>query len=665
LRKYRNLVAIISILSLFPGLCLASQKTILFKIRNDSPPSIASNFAGNKKLGHQIIVENLRSSSTESQSDFVGALNVAEAGKIASFERFWIANIVKVTGDSAVLEALTARPDVESISEDYPVELITPVEEHETTKLSNGPDSSLIAIKAPDAWKIGLDGTGSLVCNFDTGVNGAHSALSSKYRGNNGGSSDACWFDPYTHTQNPSDNNGHGTHTMGTMVGSEVSDTVGVAPGAQWIAAAVVDRGAGIQRTISDILAAFQWAADPDGNPATTDDVPDVVNNSWGIPLGYYPPCEATFWEAIDNLEAAGVVCIFAAGNEGSNPSTMRIPADRITSNFNSFSVGAVDANNPDLHVADFSSRGPSACDHTSIKPEVTAPGVAIRSTSRSGDYAIMSGTSMAAPHVAGAVAILRQFNPEATPSEIKQALINSALDLGTPGEDNDYGWGLINIRRAIDYMPTPENPFLTIVSESFSNPDAIVPGATLDLNISIDNLGAVASNATAHLTCANPEIQILSGDISFGSLAHNDTSAVLGWTFHFSDELNSGDTVIFDIELSADGWTAHRNIIIVLGDQTTGAADFPVLPHTLSIKANYPNPFNSSTIIQLEGQPGQNSLIMIFDTTGRLVKKLIATSNNPVWDGTDSDGNTVSAGIYFARLSGVNSSAIKMLLLK
>ncbi len=664
MRKYRNLLSIISILSIFPSLCLASERTILFQIINDTPPSIAANFAGNKKLGHKSIVENLRTTSTVSQSDFVGALNAVESGKIVSYERFWIANIVKVTGDSAALEALAARPDVQSISEDYPIELIAPVEQHETTILSNGPDSSLFAIKAPDAWRIGLDGSGSLVCNFDTGVYGAHGALASKYRGNNGGTPDACWFDSYTNTQTPFDNNGHGTHTMGTMVGSEGNDTVGVAPGAQWIAAAVVDRGAGIQRTISDILAAFQWAADPDGDPATTDDVPDVVNNSWGIPLGYYPACEATFWEAIDNLEAAGVVCIFAAGNEGSNPSTIRIPADRVTTNFNSFSVGAINAGTPDFQVADFSSRGPSACDNVSIKPEVTAPGVGIRSTSRTGGYAVMSGTSMAAPHVAGAVAILRQYNPEATPSEIKQALMNSALDLGTPGEDNNYGWGLINILRAIDYMPTPDNPFITIVSENSSDP-IIFPGATLDFNIVINNLGAAAANASAHLTSTNPNVQILSGDIAFGPLAHDDTSAVMGWTVHFSNELNSGDTVIFNIELAADGWSAHRHIIVVLGDQTTGAVDSPVLPQVLSIKANYPNPFNSSTIIQLDGQLHQNSIILIYDTTGRLVKKLHANGNNPVWDGTDLKGIPVSAGIYFARLSGDNASSIKMLLLK
>ncbi len=486
---------------------------------------------------------------------------------IVSYKSFWIVNVVKVTGDSAVLHSLSEQPDVESAVEDLPIELIAPVEVREQVTSVTGPDSSLIAIKAPQAWAMGLDGSGSLVCNFDTGVEGAHVALSSKYRGNNGGNPGACWFDPFGNNVNPNDNNGHGTHTMGTMVGSDSSDTVGVAPGAQWIAAAVVDRGGGINETISDILSAFEWAADPDGDPNTTADVPDVVNNSWGIPLGYYPACEATFWEAIDDLEAAGVVCLFAAGNEGPNAGSIRIPADRIASTLNSFSVGAVDGHNVDFPVASFSSRGPSACDNISIKPEVTAPGVGIRSTSRTGGYTIMSGTSMATPHVAGAVAILRQFNPQATPSEIKLALMNSALDLGQPGEDNDYGWGMIDIKRAIYFMPTPPNPFIEIASSSISGDGLAIPGETFDLNITLENLGADAFGASANLVCTEPGVEILSGDFTFGQLAHGDTSAIHNWSILLPSDLNPGDDLEFELNISADGWTGQRHINIAVSD--------------------------------------------------------------------------------------------------
>ena len=662
LKRHKYLLSILTILSVFPSVCLASEKTVLFRLRNDTPV-ISSNLAGNKELGHTGIIQNLRATSTVSQSDFVNVLETS--AKISSFKRFWIANIVMVTGDSAELDALSARSDVESAVEDLPIELIAPVEVHEQTFAANCPESSLVAIKAHQAWEIGLDGSGSLVCSFDTGVEGTHAALSAKYRGNNGGAPAACWYDPSGHSAYPNDNNGHGTHTMGTMVGSENGDTVGVAPGAQWIAAAVVDRGGGINQTISDILAGFEWAADPDGDPNTIDDVPDVVNNSWGIPLGYFPPCEATFWEAIDNLEAAGVVCLFAAGNEGPNASSMRIPADRIASALNSFSVGAVDGASLDFPVANFSSRGPSACDHSTIKPEVTAPGVGIRSTSRTGGYTIMSGTSMAAPHVAGAVAILRQFNPQATPAEIKMALMNSALDLGQPGEDNDYGWGLIDIRRAIDYMPTPSNPYIAIASSGISGDSLAVPGETFNFGIVLDNLGADAPGVSANLTSSDSRVQILSSDHVCGPLAHGDTSSILIWSVALSDDFTPGENITFELNIAAGNWTAHRNLVIVISDLATRVADPIINPRVISILGNYPNPFNSSTIIKIGGEVNIGSNVSIFDVTGRLIKDLPVTQNCLVWDGRDTNGKTVSTGFYFAKLNGGDIGVIKMLLVK
>jgi hypothetical protein len=343
---------------------------------------------------------------------------------------------------------------------------------------------------------------------------------------------------------------------MGTMAGSVDGDTVGVAPGAEWIAAAVVDRGGGIQRSIIDILAAFEWAADPDEDPSTTDDVPDVVNNSWGIPLGYYPSCNETFWEAIDNLEAAGVVCLFAAGNEGPFSGSIRTPADRITTDFNCFSVGAVDGNIPDLTIASFSSRGPSGCDDFTIKPEVTAPGISIRSTNRTGGYSTMSGTSMATPHASGAVAILRQFNPNATPSQIKQALMYSAQDLGWTGEDNDYGWGVIDIRRALNYMPPPEGIFPALLDLAISGDGIAEPGEEIGLDLTVENLGRPAVNLTATLLCADPRVSVQSGSIHIDSFDHNDTLTIGSYDVYFGSDIPPGEGIPFTLEISFSGGT-------------------------------------------------------------------------------------------------------------
>jgi len=465
----------ISIIILCSG---ANGETMIFKLHSSEPPLPAVSRLGDKEASHRIVVEYLMDKATISQVGLISHLDqLSQLGRVVSYRQFWIIDAIEVTADHKTLEDLKIRHDVEYAIADIPVEVVAPVESQEVPPINSGHESGLEVIGAPDVWAMGIDGTGSIVCNFDTGVDVDHPALYSKYRGNNGAPANECWFDPSgPEGRQPYDLQGHGTHTMGIMVGSDGPDTIGVAPGAQWIAARAIG-GGGILRTISDLLGAFQWAADPDCNPATTQDVPDVVNNSWGIPAGYFPACDQTFWEAIDNLEAAGVVAVFGGGNEGPGAETMRTPADRITSAFNSFSVGAVSTTGDSIIVADFSSRGPSGCDHTTIKPEVTAPGVAIRSSYLDSGYIALSGTSMATPHVAGAVALLRQVNPNATPDEIKAALLNSAVDYGPQGEDNSYGWGIIDVWAAIYLLPgsTPivdnELPRVSGVLSNYPNP--------------------------------------------------------------------------------------------------------------------------------------------------------------------------------------------------
>ena len=547
----------------------ANSKTAIFHLKSQGPHLPQTARIGDKVAGHQMVIENIRARATLSQRDFIETLESLKAeGKIESYRRFWIANAVSVTGAAEILATLEKRADIETVFDDIPVELIAPVETGDAEIMSEGPETGIGIIKAPEAWEMGLDGSGSLVCNFDTGVYGNHSALMSKYRGNNGGDNNESWFDPYSNTTYPIDNHGHGTHTMGTMVGSSGEDTVGVAPGAQWIAAAVVDRGGGIERSISDILAAFQWAADPDGDPATTDDVPDVVNNSWGIPLGYYPACDQTFWEAVDNLEAAGVVCLFAAGNEGPYQSTIRTPADRIATDFSCFSVGAINGALDDFPVAGFSSRGPSGCDDLTIKPEVTAPGVGVRSTSRTGGYSNMSGTSMAAPHVAGAVAILRQFNPSATPAQIKQALMYSAMDLGGSGEDNDYGWGLIDIRRALYFMPPPEGIFPALISLEISGDGIADPGEEFELGVVIENLGRPAQDVLAILTALDSRVTVLSGEFPIDDFDRLDTLTVGDWPVTFGSDIAIGDRLPFRLDFSYAGGLTELDFFITAGGQ-------------------------------------------------------------------------------------------------
>ncbi|MGB2979629.1 MAG: S8 family serine peptidase, partial [Candidatus Zixiibacteriota bacterium] len=472
-----------------------------------------------REVRHQTLVTALQHKALVSQGELIDYLSQKTlGGSVEEFRSFWIDNAILVTASRDEIRRIASLPGVEALYENYPITLVEPVSTQKSSGNSAEREKILSAIGAREAWEMGYTGEGRLLCSIDTGVDGDHPALLSNWRGQNGGSASESWFDPFG-SDFPKDDRGHGTHTMGVMAGISDADTIGVAFDAQWICAAVIDRGVSISQTIGNILAAFQWAVDPDGDPGTIDDVPDVINNSWGVPPGYFAPCDQTFWNAIDNVESAGVVVIFAAGNEGPDASSIRIPADRISSPTNSFSVGAIDALSFGYPVARFSSRGPSGCDNQTIKPEVCAPGVSIYSCYKDGEYRLMSGTSMAAPFVSAAVAILRQYNPDATVEQIKQALLESCADLGPPGEDNSYGHGLINIKRALEILPKPDLPNLYLADFYVAGGVDPRPGDQIGLIVELKNSGVDAGGVYAILSTSDSLVQIGSDSFYLGEV--------------------------------------------------------------------------------------------------------------------------------------------------
>jgi subtilisin family serine protease len=416
---------------------------------------------------HSTVIATLKEAATRSQPALLSYLDIQmAAGFIEGYTPYWIMNLVVVSATKAEIERIAERPDVEAIESNFRAGLIEAVGEPYmgSPEAGIGVTNSLTAINADRVWyELGYTGAGTLIGGLDTGVDGNHPALADRWRGN-WHPWDECWSDALgTGTQFPTDTHGHGTHTMGTMCGAghATGDTVGVAFDALWIADNSINQSVS-PAFDNDVLAAFQWFADPDGNPGTTDDVPDVVQNSWGIDSrfgGDYEDCDYRWQEAIENCEAMGVVVTFSAGNEGPTPQTHRSPANICNTPTVNFSVGAVDCENYGwpYPIAYFSSRGPSDCDGTTIKPEVSGPGVDVYSSYTGGGYTWMSGTSMAGPHVAGVVALMRQANPNADVQTIKEVLMSTARDLGSAGEDNDYGWGIIDAYAAVLAVSEPD----------------------------------------------------------------------------------------------------------------------------------------------------------------------------------------------------------------
>ena len=410
---------------------------------------------------HETVVLALQDKATVSQADILSQLAaLANRGLVKDYQGFWIGNVIQVNATGEAYDILVQRQDVLQINLDYEIENIQPVsKDDEDPPMIAGVEAGLRAIRADEVWAIGITGAGRLVSHLDTGVDGNHPALNARWRGYDSryaGNPGWAWFDPLYNTPFPVDPGGHGTHTMGTIcgLGESTGDTIGTAFGAEWISAGNFFYD-GIPNFVSAALASFEWLADPDGDPGTVWDVPDVCSNSWGLTTGMgYPHCDEVFWGALDGCEAAGVFVVFAAGNEGSGPRTLRNPATRASTDVQSFAVGAVDGNNPNFPIASFSSRGPSECTpggSDTIKPEVSAPGVGVRSSIPGGGYqGGWNGTSMACPHVAGVVALMREANPNLTTDQIGDILLETATDLGQQGEDNAYGMGIIDAYEAV-----------------------------------------------------------------------------------------------------------------------------------------------------------------------------------------------------------------------
>lgn len=540
---------------------------------------------------HAYVINSLQEMATRTQSGVLAYLdNAAQNRQVGKYRSYWISNCIYAQLSKTAILDIAGRAEVEGVYFWQEPELIKPVSDYpaDDQPVLAGVERGLEVIHAPEVWAMGYTGAGRLVASIDTGVDGNHPALNSRWRGNNGAPPEESWLD----TTNPSnqfpyDSDSHGTHTMGTMTGLGVStgDTIGVAFGAQWIAARAIVSG-------GNASLAFQWLADPDGDPNTIDDVPDVISNSWG----YHDfSCPQYQWNLIDNCEAAGIVVVFAAGNRQSGDpyaESMWAPASRNTTDYNTFSVGAVNGASDNFPIADFSARGPSQCDHSTIKPEVVAPGVNVRSSVPGGGYQQngWSGTSMACPHVAGTIALLRQYNPNASVDTIKWALMQSATDLGQGGEDNTYGHGIINALGALNLLPANEVPNLYIYGSVIHEPNDNYPdpGEDIELILTLANSGVDAMNIFAIISTEDTYAEVTQdsafyGDIAMGEQQNNEAQP---FEISFDESTPIGRQILFSIDIHGDGYSASANLTIRVGrldEPETADFDIGNVDYTIS----------------------------------------------------------------------------------
>lgn len=383
---------------------------------------------------------------------------------------FWVANIVWVRGGWDSVGRLASLESVEKVYANPLIPAPKPAEISREGLLAAGVEWNIANTGAPEAWSRGYAGAGAVVGGADTGYQWDHPALKGSYRGWDGTTAihDYNWHDAI-HSDStsrcgydspaPCDDSGHGTHTMGTVTGDDGGgNQVGMAPQAKWVGCRCMDAGFG---TPASYIDCFQWFLSPtdiSGNNPDPAKAPDVVNNSWGCPPDEGCVDPAVLLPAVRSLRAGGIVVVASAGNAGPGCSTVKDP---IAIYGESFSVGAT---TPTGGMASFSSRGPVTVDGSGrMKPDVSAPGAGVRSCFPGGGYAIMSGTSMAAPHVAGAVAIILSAKPslsgrvEAIEDVLRLTsapVVSSPICGGVPPgstPDNACGWGRIDAAAALN----------------------------------------------------------------------------------------------------------------------------------------------------------------------------------------------------------------------
>ncbi len=401
------------------------------------------------------------------------------------YRPFYLVNMIEVRGDSAAAEAIRSLPGVGRVVANPAVGQQFGQLRAASAGMQQAIPYGLQYTQATELWKLGYRGQGIVIASQDTGVEWDHPALQAQYRGV---ISDTVamtttidhqynWFDAWPDARRPArcdadlqvpcDDHGHGTHTVGTMIGDASAlgrSPLGMAPDAQWIGCRNMDHGVG---TPSSYTACFEFffapypqSGDPlsDGQPALA---PDIINNSWGCPPA--EGCDAySLQQVVETVRAAGQMVVASAGNSGPRCNSVSVPIalyDAV------FTVGAHDSIGT---IAGFSSRGPVSIDGSNRrKPDLVAPGVGVYSSMVNHAYATFSGTSMAAPHVAGAVALLWSAVPTLTgqidPTE--QVLLKSAVpvefaqcaDGTTPVVPNHtYGFGRLDVLAAVELAQQP-----------------------------------------------------------------------------------------------------------------------------------------------------------------------------------------------------------------
>ncbi len=540
----------------------------------------------------------LQAWSAEQQAGLLEYLAGASArGAAADIRPLWIVNAVYLEATPEVIRALSARPEVNYVDYDlvHSPDLLEPEEP------ADGADEiawGVAKVNAPAVWALGYTGQGIVCGHIDTGVNYNHPDLA-----------DHMWTDPNypnhgwnfeNNTNDPMDAQGHGTHTAGSVASDGTAGSqCGVAPDAQIMGLRV--------RTTADSIAesqcwqAMQFCVSPPLSPANG---ADLYTMSLGWVLTWNPK-QATWRTTANNVNAAGLAQIVAAGNERSTspPNSCRCPGNVPPPWWNPQNTGtgalsgimSIGATTSSDAIASFSSRGPVTWSSVNpfndyayppglTRPDVSAPGDNIKSLARTGGYTNMSGTSMATPHVAGAVCLMLSKNPNLSPAVIDSILETTAADFGPTGKDNDFGAGRIDALAAVNAVGASAGPPIlnlvrTLVLDGAGNNNGrLDPGETADLQMTLRNSGgANCNNTVGTLFSGDARLTVPDPNGAWGNIARGDTAtnAANKFTVTANASIPPGTAVPCTLRVTGDSadYATQFVISLVVGQPATPGA--------------------------------------------------------------------------------------------
>lgn len=480
------------------GFLLATTQDVLIVMDQQQvvQPAIASSLTKAEK--GQLVFAELTALANRTQASVRNYLS----NQAVVYRSFHIVNAVQAQLSEQQARHVVGLPGVAEIIPNPWVKQDLGFIERQHGQMRSAIEWGVTKINAPVLWDLGFRGEGVVVGGQDTGYDFRHPAIVNQYRGSveNDTIHDYNWHDAIrvisplnSNNENPCgldvtepcDDNNHGTHTMGTMIGDDgLGNQIGVAPAARWIACRNMERGWG---SPASYIECFQWFLAPtkvDGTEPDPSKAPHVIANSWSCPEqeGCVPENFDLMRTAIENLRAAGVMVVTSAGNSGGQGcASVTTPPSIFAAAF------AVGATNSEDTIAGFSSRGPATLSgDTILQPQVVAPGVNVRSSIRNGGYANFSGTSMSGPHTAGAVALLISAVPElaGNVAGLERIFRESAMPLFSSQDCGDYpgnqhpnavyGYGRIDLAAAYELAQTLVNTHETEAAAAiklFPNP--------------------------------------------------------------------------------------------------------------------------------------------------------------------------------------------------